>query len=695
IGVVFGLCVWLARRAGVALPRRIALFFYLLTLLFFWKPLTGPYINFPIDVLPSIPPWQHLTEYRHQYTPELNDIPMQIVPWAHAVREQWRSFTPPLWNRYSESGYPLHGNGQSSALSLLRIVTLPLPIGRAMAAEAALKVLIALVFTYLYCRRRYSMLASSVAAVSFGYCGFMIGWLHFPLVTTACLAPAVLYCIDVLAERRTFGRMAFTVFVLTQLLFAGHPETVAHLAWLAAVYVLWIVFVERVTADRARFFRTLATTVVIATLLSMPYLLPLTETMLRSKRIAELKERPYAANALPNTDRYSALVSLQPHFFGQVPLERPWGPSDTEPLAGFPGVFGWAAWFACAVHVVWRRQWRSRELFFVLATIFTVGVIYSWPGIGELFHFIIPIGAHARMRLLFAFLAALQTAAAIDYTRRVPLLLGILGVAGLLFLILREVPVHYAYRYDTAVLAMLPSLLVLAMATMVAVTKRELAVLALLAAVIIEMFAIGRNRPTPLPERMLYPKTPVIAKLQELFGKLPPNDPYRFVGISAQLFPNTSAMYGIEDIRAHDPMSNARYVAFLKLTADYEPWNYFAFIHDANKPVFDFLNVRYVLVEPWIELHDPSRYKVVYDGRDGRIFENTRAMPRFYPVRNVLLEHRPEIFYPMMRQAKDWRFTAYLDDLKLETEQQRADFFNARPADAPDAKTIITRAKPT
>ncbi|HEX2062774.1 MAG TPA: hypothetical protein VHK90_18685, partial [Thermoanaerobaculia bacterium] len=163
VGAVYAVAVFLARRAGVALPRRVALFFYALVLVFFWKPLTGPYVNFQVDVLKSIPPWSHLTRDHHQYTSELNDLPMQIVPWMHQVRESWKSLDAPLWNPMVGGGYPLHGNGQSSALSLLRFLTLPLPLGNAVTAEAAMKVLIALTFTFLFCRRRYSLLASNVA----------------------------------------------------------------------------------------------------------------------------------------------------------------------------------------------------------------------------------------------------------------------------------------------------------------------------------------------------------------------------------------------------------------------------------------------------------------------------------------------------------------------------------------------------
>jgi hypothetical protein len=651
LAVLYAAAVALARKSGAELPKRIALFFYVLVLLFFFKPLTQQYVNFHLDVLPSIPPWYHVTNYHHQYTSELNDLPMQIVPWMHQVRESWKSLTPPLWNHFSGSGYPLLGNGQSSAFSMLRFLTLPLSLGHAVSAEAAMKVLIALTFTFLYCRRRYSLLGSSVAAVTFAFGGFIIGWLHFPMATAACLAPAVLYAIDRLAARRTPGRFIFAALVWTQLLFAGHPETAAHLFWLGGVYTLWLILIEK---QPWRFLLTLGGALTVSALLAAPYLGPLLETMPKSKRVAELKETPYSAEALPYQDRSSAIVMFQPHFFGQVPREKAWGPADTEPLGGYPGIFGWVAWIASALSVVMLRQWRSREMFFAATTLFILGVIYAWPVIGDSFHLMMPIAAHARARMLFTLLCAIQTAAAIDLARRVPMLVAVLAAAVALIALL-QMPTANAYRLDTAVLAMFPGMLTLIAATVFALTRHKAAAMALMVVVIAELFHVGRERSMPLPERMLYPKTPLIAKLQELARTS--REPLRFAGIGAQFFPNLSAVYGLEDIRAHDPMSNARYLGFLKLTADYEPWNYFAFLKDPNKPVYDFLNVRYVVLEPGTPVTDPARYAVVYQGRDGTILENRTVLPRFYAVRNVL-----HVDYDRMRQHREWGSTAFANE---------------------------------
>ncbi|MGZ7081541.1 MAG: hypothetical protein ACXVJT_19185, partial [Thermoanaerobaculia bacterium] len=246
VAAVYTFAVLIARRYRVDLPLRIAALFYLLVLVFLFRPMTQDYVHIPVDFLRILPPWAHLTRTHEVVNNEMNDLVLQIVPWANQVRQSWQSLQAPLWNPLSGGGYPLLANGQSSALSLIRFLALPLPLADAMTAEAAFKLLIALTLMYLYCRRRgYSEMASTIGAISFAFCTFLIVWLHFPIVTVAAFLPAVFLGIDLLIERGSQVRFAFSAIVWGVMLMGGHPETVSHAFFLALLYVLWIVFVER------------------------------------------------------------------------------------------------------------------------------------------------------------------------------------------------------------------------------------------------------------------------------------------------------------------------------------------------------------------------------------------------------------------------------------------------------------------
>jgi hypothetical protein len=200
-----------------------------------------------------------------------------------------------------------------------------------------------------------------------------------------------------------------------------------------------------------------------------------------------------------------------------------------------------------------------------------------------------------------------------------------------------------------------------------------------------------------LPGEKFYPRTPYIQALVALKERHPANEPFRVAGIGPMVYPNTNAMFGIEDIRAHDPMSYGRYMGFLRLTAGYKtgPENYHPWFENNEASVLDFLNVRYLMQDPWFQLPDPGRWKLIYDGGDGKIYENLQALPRFFAVRNVILEFRDQQFNEMLERHTEWANTALLEELEVEAPPMRDDFFKPRSADAPPALARIVSAEPS
>ena len=204
------------------------------------------YVNVPVDFIRILPPWGNWYRRAMLSNPEMNDLAMQIVPWAHQVREAGARCTSRSGTRSPAAAIRCWPTAQSSALSPLRLLALPLPLGYAMTAEAAMKLLIALTFMYLLCRRRYDELPVAIGAIAFGFCTFVITWLHFPIVTVGGLAAGGV------SRDRAAGRTAprtarfvFAVVVWTVMLFGGHPETVDARTFFGGLFALWIAFVER------------------------------------------------------------------------------------------------------------------------------------------------------------------------------------------------------------------------------------------------------------------------------------------------------------------------------------------------------------------------------------------------------------------------------------------------------------------
>jgi hypothetical protein len=699
VAAVYFVALYLARRAKVEFPWKIGALFYALVLVYLFQPMTRDVVNLPADFIETMPPWVHTGHMVTAANRDLNDLVLQLAPWAHQVRESWRAGDVPLWNAMAGSGYPLLANAQSSALSPLRLLALPLPFRFSFTAEAAWKILIALSFTWLLCRRRgYSELASTFGAIAFGFCSFIVVWLHFPLITSACLVPAILYAVDLLAERITYGRFVFAAVTWTVMLFGGHPETASHTFFIAVLLTAWIIVVERPFAkprDTVRFILTLGGAMAVAGLLASPYLLPLLEAITRSKRYAELQVTPNVFGYY--SDWYSTMAWLQPQFYGGIPLDHPWGPATAESITGFTGALGVAAWFALAAWVIRTRSWRSREAFFVLATALVLALIFAWPGVSQLFHLVFKLAANARLRLLLCLLASLQVAAVVDLLQRGfrrEFLFGVAASSILLLVMINGTKFPLPVMKDTAVAAILPSLVVLLAATAAATIARAQrpALLVLLVLVVSELWTATAGWNPVIPSALWYPETPMLRELQAL--KKTETAPFRIVGFGPTFFPNISSVYGFEDIRAHDPMANSRYLGVLRVLGGYNTSDYFALWKQSEPQLLNFLNVRYLLTPPKAELPDTQRYSVVYDGRDGKIFRNNDAMPRWYVTPNVILEFRDDEFVKRVRENRDWSNTSIVEELEV-SKKAANDLLSPRPASAPNATIEMRRSKPT
>ena len=679
--MLYAIAIWCARRWIPAvrdgLPWRVAAFFYALVLIYLFRPMTGQYVNLPVDFLNILPPWGSWGHRHGLSNPEMNDLTMQIVPWAHQAREAWRSLQFPIWNPLSGCGYPLLANGQSSAMSPLRLLALPLPLGYAMTAEAAMKLLIALTFMYLFCRRRYAELPSAIGAIAFAFCTFVSTWLHFPIVTVAVWLPAAFLALELLIERRTYRRFAFAAVVWASMLYGGHPETVTHVTFFGGLFALWIAFVERPVSwrDGVRSLGLAAAAIFVAALLAAPFIATFAETVKKSRRFQELQV--HANEEPPFSDFPSAIATFEPNFYGHAPFEKPWGPATAESITGFAGILGIASWFALLYRAIAQRRLRSREMFLVILALVAAGIAFNWPVVSSLFHFVFKLAANARLRLLLCWIAAAMTAAAIDAAlreRATPFLLGVLTTAVLLFRTVLKVGFPNAAMKDTAILAILPSILVLALSALFVLQARARHIAAMLigAALIAELWTASEGWNPVLPVEAMYPKTPLIETLQRLQAATPANAPFRVAGIGAALFPNAQAMYGFADIRTHDPMANGRYLGVLRLLANLETNDYFSKWQNVKTPLLNYLNVRYLVGARDLAPDDPVRYRLVYDGRDGRIFENRDVRPRFFAARDIVLEFHSNLFAQALKEH-DLSQQTVVNLLPVDSDRMRQD----------------------
>jgi hypothetical protein len=373
--------------------------------------------------------------------------------------------------------------------------------------------------------------------------------------------------IDLLGETRTPKRFALMAIAGALVVTGGHPETALHIAAFAAIYALVM---------HPRALGRFAVAAIVAALLAAPLLVAMGEAIPQSFRYEQVKQW---SREVPFSDKPSLSLLVEPRRYGRQ------NPAGAESITGFAGILGFAA------IVVLRRRF---EIFFAASALFVFLVLANWHPATRVADVLFGLAANMRLRFLFAFCLAVLAAAFIEQARGAPRYAG-LALAAVLLLFVGVNPTIIA------------SLAVLGVA---ALPWRILLIPAVLAEIWI--VTIGWN-PTR-PASTFYPRTPLIDAVTRAI----PRGAGRVIGLGGVLFPNTNALFGIEDVRFHDPMVPARYVHAMGLD-DREYYVKWTKVDDA-------LNTRWVLAEPGRDMP----YVLRYDGPDGRLYENPKARPRFW-----------------------------------------------------------------
>jgi len=153
----------------------------------------------------------------------------QYYPWRHFAAQQLQQGVVPLWNPYQFSGAPFVANLQSAVFYPLNLPFWIFNTAYAFAIAAALHTLLATFGTYFLAQRwKMSRPASILAAVGFGFCGYLATWFTLPtLADTACWLPLLLLLLEATAEapqEKKVWRLALLSLALACAVLAGHVQ---------------------------------------------------------------------------------------------------------------------------------------------------------------------------------------------------------------------------------------------------------------------------------------------------------------------------------------------------------------------------------------------------------------------------------------------------------------------------------------
>ena len=105
---------------------KVAIFFALILVLFFSKPILNGLSLVPAETL------YHVENIYRELAPQaenlpsnglLSDLVFQMYPWQNYIQQSFQNGFIPLWNPYSLAGLPFLANDQSSIFELTKMIS--------------------------------------------------------------------------------------------------------------------------------------------------------------------------------------------------------------------------------------------------------------------------------------------------------------------------------------------------------------------------------------------------------------------------------------------------------------------------------------------------------------------------------------------------------------------------------------------
>jgi hypothetical protein len=415
--------------------------------------------------------------------------------------------------------------------------------------------------------------------------------------------------------------IATAALLTAALLLSGHPETAAVGGLFAGVCGLSL-------ARRRSFGLGLGKAVVSAVLgfcLAAPHLLPFALHLPHSQRAQEMTDRkmpPYSVGLtpitwfLPGYGRFM-MAPVSPRAYG-IPFEDEFnGPINwVDSESGYAGLVAFAGSMVALLAFRRRRAWPF--LGFGLASLLLAA---QWIPFAHLIYAVSALRAIALSRFLLVGCLALAIAGGmgIDALRR--------RRASALIALAVAAALSLAAHADGFTIA----LWVLMALSLLAAWKRPAWGAAGFAVILlIDLVPWARGFLPSTDPALFYPRTDYMALIQSEAAS--EGGPWRAVGEGQNLFPSLLSVYGVDELRPHNPLVPMPYLRTLEAAFGFAPTtlNYFPSFGGIDHPFLEFLNVRVVASSIG---SPPARTLERIDGdRFGpfRVYRNPDALPRWF-----------------------------------------------------------------
>lgn len=555
----------------------------------------------------------------------LSDIYSQIIPWHQAVRHAVAQGEWPLWNPFMFAGDILAGAAQPAPYYPANILSWLIPLPQAITFLAAITLFHAGLAAFLFirelgCREEAALVGAAAWALS----DFLAFWNEWPLGVAASLLPLILLATRLVVVRHDPFSISFLTLATVLLIFAGYAQTVLHTAFIAAIYGLYEIAAAR-GKELGRAIGGALIACLLAVGLTAIYLLPFLEALPQTH---EYDVRQHQARTRSQATTWKEASSelrknLVPFVLG-LPHE-PTVPKRALLPASYAGSIALGLAFFGVLFSSHPIRWLMLA-FLLLGALSAARAPVPVQILEQLPLF--DVVMHTRLAFLaclgLAVLAALGADVLLSGSgaRRAAWCFGLLAVV--LALALARWWPEMKEAMTASRLAAHAALLVVPCAVAalgLLFIRGRTATLMLLLLLLSQRAAEAHGMYPTLPRSAWYPP---IAELDAL-----PRDLtlYRLVSQSYTWVPNISALYGLEDVRGYQAMTNLRWFSTYPLWCHHQVVHYNR-VDDLTRPYLSLLNVRFALSPRWLPL--PHEWQVVYEGESMRLIENPRVLPRAF-----------------------------------------------------------------
>lgn len=633
-------------RLFTPVPWRIVLGIWLAIALYQGETLFTNKIDLPARFLYHLDPWKSLG--REPVNVNTGLALREMVTWTETAREILKSGEIPLFNRRLGAGTPLLSDQQNSIAHPFTLLGLYLPIGKAWTLSVALRLFFALFFLFVFLRDwGFRDEAAFFGAIAYGFCTFHLVTLLMPLGLTIMMMPMALATTGELMRRpRARSYLAVTAALVCTLL-AGHPEAELWVGLAAGAYALYL--------RNARALILAALAALTAVLLTAFFWYP-TFALLKSSNRYRLMTTLQADPPPHHLGAPWFAVLVSPNILGTVPTGSYRPPEPRAPdllddygevVSGYTGI-ATLALAAAALPMAWRRKPGMFALGLIAVAVLTFAEMPGWHGLLMKIP-LVNVSQLQRFRIFWNLGIVILAVIALDEIparRIVAASMAMLLLLGVVWIV--ELPLSRLTRFELLQI-LAPGAILLALPLLI--RFRRLALVLTVLTFCDLVLTAWRNNPPSRPDD-LFPVTGAVAALRDH------PQPYRVVARGTAFLPDTLGYYGIEDVKTTSPFSSFEYLRLFN--GYFQTYGFDQAVGTTQYPFTDFLNVRYIYAPPG-ETAGRDDVREIYRGRDGTVFVNDKALPRYFFPAHYDVEFDYGNVVARMVKVADYRQQAFID----------------------------------